>query len=403
MVEQVNKRQPTQDEVRTRPETWMRQVRHLRSRFELFNAADRREQAAARPFGTDPEPSLWARVTQTRSETRGLGYPIAHWTEGDNRLRHYRGHDRDLLYLAIPLRGDFGIDCQLSARPGQAIRLAYGGLAVGPRPDPKALDRSQFARPMGDVLVSPPLEKLGDWLAFRLAIKGGRLSATINGRKVHETPVPPDGDPWVTILSQGMESGTVRNFAITGNPSIPQKLNLSALPDLSGWLPDEYLEGMVGDYPDWDKQGEEITGRLREGAPGSKQESLLVYHRPMLEDGRLTYEFYYDPGKVMTHPALGRTAFLLEPDGIKIHYLTDGAFERSGLASDNTIDEPDNRRGPASIPLKPKAWNRLELSVTGDHVALRLNDQPVIERDRARQPANIWVVSLLRRDFSSRA
>ncbi len=34
------------------------------------------------------------------------------------------------------------------------------------------------------------------------------------------------------------------------------------------------------------------TGRLREEPPGSRQESLLVYHRPLLEDGRMTYEFY---------------------------------------------------------------------------------------------------------------
>jgi hypothetical protein len=183
-----------------------------------------------------------------------------------------------------------------------------------------------------------------------------------------------------------MEAGTVRKLAITGNPTIPQKLKLSSAPDLAGWLADEYLESSSGDNADWDKLGEEITGRLREDAPGSKQESLLVYHRPILEDGRLTYEFYCDPGKVMVHPALGRMAFLLEPDGIKIHWLTDGAYERSGLAPDNTADEPENRRGSASVPLKPKAWNRLELRVAGDRVALSLNDQPVY--DRAIEPLN---------------
>jgi hypothetical protein len=259
-------------------------------------------------------------------------------------------------------------------------------MAVGPKLDLKLLDRSQFGRPLGDVAINPPLEKLGEWYAFRLAAQKGRLTASINGRKVHETPLPPDCDPWVTILSQGMESGSVRNLTITGNPVIPHKLNLAAAPDLAGWLPDEYLEGMVGDNADWAKFGEEITGRMHEEASGSRQESLLVYHRPMVEDGRITYEFYYDAGKALVHPALGRTAFLLEPDGVKIHYLTDGAYERIGLAPDNALDEPEGRRGPASIPLRSKAWNRMKLGVAGDRISLRLND--VLIYDRAIEPVN---------------
>jgi len=88
----------------------------------------------------------------------------------------------------------------------------------------------------------------------------------------------------------------------------------------------------------------------------------------------------------MVHPVLGRTAFLLDPDGVKIHWLTDGAYERKGLAPDNTADEPESRRGPASIPLKPKAWNKLELNLAGDRVALSLNNQPIY--DRAIEPVN---------------
>ena len=100
----------------------------------------------------------------------------------------------------------------------------------------------------------------------------------------------------------------------------------------------------------------------------------------MLEDGQIAYEFYYEPGKVMVHPALDRLAFLLEPDGVKIHRLTDGAFERTGLAPDNITEEPENRRGPASLPLKPNAWNRLVLKLSGDKVTLELNDQAIYER-----------------------
>ena len=65
---------------------------------------------------------------------------------------------------------------------------------------------------------------------------------------------------------------------------------------------------------------------------------------------------------------------------MRVHRLTDGAYERSGLAPDNVLDEPQNRRGPASLPLKPKAWNRLSVEIKGDKVTLELNDQAIYER-----------------------
>jgi Domain of unknown function (DUF1583_N) len=91
-------------------------------------------------------------------------------------------------------------------------------------------------------------------------------------------------------------------------------------------------------------------------------------------------EFYFDPGDVMVRPMLDRLTFLLEAEGVKIHWLTDGAYERSGLAPENSRNEPNNRRGPAFLPLKPGAWNRLTLSLAGDRVALELNDQAIYER-----------------------
>src|SRR5262249_36056753 len=161
---------------------------------------------------------------------------------------------------------------------------------------------------------------------------------------------------------------------------IPEQLNLSALPDLTGWLANYYEETSAGNNPDWEKQGEEIVGRLKDDFPGSKLESVLFYNRPMLEDGEIAYEFFYEPGKANTHPALDRLAFLLEPDGVKVHRLTDAQYERTGLSPDNGAVEPENRRGPASLPLKAKEWNRLVLRLSGDRVALQLNGQLIYER-----------------------
>src|SRR6185312_2234483 len=193
----------------------------------------------------------------------------------------------------------------------------------------------------------------------------------------------------------------LRNFRLTGRPTVPGALELSALPDLTGWLADYYNERVDGDMPSWARNGDEIVGHSYPFDPfsmtdrwgnvdndklgsstarGSKQESLLRYHRPMLEDGEIRYEFFYVPGKTEVHPALDRLALLLEPDGVKIHWLTDGRFDRTGLSPANINDEPKHRRGPKRLPLKANAWNRVVVKLTGDVVTLSLNGESVYER-----------------------
>ena len=63
-----------------------------------------------------------------------------------------------------------------------------------------------------------------------------------------------------------------------------------------------------------------------------------------------------------------------------MHWLTDGPNERTDLKPDNATTEPANRRGPAELPLKAKAWNKITLSLVGDTVALKLNDVKIYQR-----------------------
>src|SRR5262249_19372576 len=118
----------------------------------------------------------------------------------------------------------------------------------------------------------------------------------------------------------------------------------------------------------------------------------LQYHRPLLEDGEMEYEFFYDPNKVTVHPTLDKLAFLLDKDAIKVHWLTDGPFERSGLTPDNTVVEQANRRGLASLPVKERNWNRLRLTLAGGKAILRLNDVEIYERTL--EPTNQRVFGL---------
>ena len=100
----------------------------------------------------------------------------------------------------------------------------------------------------------------------------------------------------------------------------------------------------------------------------------------MLENGAIEYDFFYDAEKACVHPTLDRLTFLLEPDGVRLHWLTDGHSDRSGVPFDNAKDEPACRIGPSKLPLKEKAWNRVRLSVIGDKVRIALNGVDVYKR-----------------------
>ncbi len=353
-----------------------RQFKNLRSRAIFLDEPGN----AGKPFGADPDAAPWARVTHPRAETRGTGNPIPRWTMKDGQIDHYPGHENDFFYLSIPLRGEFQLDCELTSFNWREIRVSYGGSTVGLKYDLKHIEQFQYGRYLKEITLVPPFTRIGDWYPFRLVVKSGRMSTFIDGRKIHEAPLAAECDPWLAFYAMGHLYGGARKIKISGNPVIPERVNLSALSDLTGWLADYYGESVGSNDADWDRRGDEIQGRLRTDSAGMKLESVLRYNRPLLEDGEIDYEFYYEPGKTMVHPAVDRLAFLLEPDGVKIHWLTDAQFDRSGLKPDNTAAEPENARGPASLPLKPKGWNRLTLSLAGDRVTLRLNQVEVYSR-----------------------
>jgi hypothetical protein len=355
---------------------WTDQVSHLRACARLMDELG----PGGPPFGTDPEIRDWARVTHGRAETRGTGDPIPHWSYRDGLFTHHPGHANDMMYLRAPLRGEFQIDCELAIFDWREMRVAYGGMTVSPKHDLKHVERWHFNRALPEITLNPPLERPDGWYKYRLVVKKGSMTSFVNGRQIHQAPLPPEFDPWLALQCAALNIGAARNVTISGRPIIPEQLNLSALPDLTGWLPEYYGDSVTGNGPDWEKQGEEIVGRLRDDFPGSKQESILFYNRPMLEDGEIAYEFFYEPSKAMTHPALDRLAFLLEPDGVKVHRLTDAQYERTGLSPENAAVEPENRRGPASLPLKAREWNRLVLGLSEDRVALRLNGELIYER-----------------------
>jgi hypothetical protein len=172
----------------------------------------------------------------------------------------------------------------------------------------------------------------------------------------------------------------VRNVRVTGAPIIPAELELSASQGLNAWLAEYYGETVGGDQAGWEKRGEEIFGRKLTEAPEGVRQSLLQYHRPMFEDGQIDYEFFYQAGEATVAPAVDRLALLIEASGVDIHWLTDAQYDRTGLPADNRTTEKENRRGPATLPLKDHEWNQARLTVQGDTVTLLLNGVEIYRR-----------------------
>jgi len=258
--------------------------------------------------------------------------------------------------------------------------LSYAGTALKLIHLRDRFELSHYGRNAVHVNFAPTLPDLGDWYDYRLVVQDGSCISYMHGQKVHEQRIPANPDPWLAFHSVAAFGGGVRNLKITGKPEIPERINLSEHLDLGEWIPDYYTESIDVENASWRKQEQEIVGRKIADTAGSNRQSLLKYHRPLLEDGEIEYDFYYEPGTTQVHPALDRLTFLLEPAGVRIHWLTDAQFDRTGLAPDNVFDEPARRRGPKTLPLKERDWNHVKLALKGDVASLALNGVEIYER-----------------------
>ncbi|MDA1231827.1 MAG: DUF1583 domain-containing protein [Planctomycetota bacterium] len=218
------------------------------------------------------------------------------------------------------------------------------------------------------------------------------VTTYVNGRLLHTQQLSVDHDPWIAVRNDYKNEGGGFNVRVTGQPEFPDSIRVTASPMLEGWLP--YFGGAVGwseslwqglyrgnraENPDADtKRGGGIFGSRETN--GIDYEPALFYHRPLLEDGTIEYEFFYRQDALTAHPAIDRLCFLMEPSGVRTHWLTDGIYDRTEISPDNVATELSNRRGPKSLPLMDNSWNHTSVKLTGDTVELTLNGQLVYQR-----------------------
>ena len=422
-------------------------------------------------FGTQPKTTQWRSVTRPRARTRGTGFPIASFDVISGEMAERGGHDFDAAYFQSPLRGNYEVTCRLSNFDWREAMLMGAGIANAL----KSTHKEVRITPAGKIVREQPIEKpiepqVFQWSNYKIVVKDGHFTSFVNGQKLYEEDLPAEHDPWLAVVGwAGQSSRAVRDIVISGKPTIPKELDLLGSPDLRGWATD-YFGSEWGQSPfEWKLDEIVLTSPQTVEADGArdrrKVEDIIRYHRPMLEDGEVSYEFYYDPevklaappnrnlsylganapkrtlkGKTMVHPALDRMVCLIEPDGVKIHWLTDGRWDRTGLTADNVdtsaltrrVSEGDRSTKPTEtsrseesdskddqtvrtaekedrserspsltrrvseagdanrakpLPLKPREWNSIKFRTKGDTLTIELNGDVVFTHNI--EPTNL--------------
>jgi hypothetical protein len=369
-------------------------------------------------FGTQPRAKQWRMVPQASAKSRGEGYPIASFDTLTGEISIRGGHDFDMAYFQSPLRGNYEVSCRLSHLGYRETILMAGGVASALRYSQTESRVMHVRTKIVEVPTPAPISpKVSNGFDYKIVVRDGHYTSYVNGQPLHEADLPVQPDPWLAVLGlAGHSSRYARNIVITGQPEIPSELDLLAAGDLKGWMTDYYGNALSQSPFVWTAQdGVLMTNQtpIRNEVPGRlKVENIIRYHRPMLEDGEISYEFFYDAetkltvddpnrrefvngvmrnaqhtvkGQSLVHPALDRMVCLIEPDGVKIHWLTDGRFDRTGLVPGNA-EVAGALRDPAAaarsdaatkLALKDFDWNAIKFAVKGDTLTITLNGQPV--------------------------
>lgn len=378
------------------------------------------------PWSSAPHLKQWQWVSRNHSWSSGLGLAAGHVTVDRGRAEFFGKRDDEYLLYVSPLRGNYSIECDCSGFGWREIHPFVAGVWMTPPWHHESIQIGEFFRVVGEVKLSPRLSRVDERLHWRVDVRDGVVSRYLNSRLLMRQTLPDHSDPWVIIRNQGTGTGKVQNVRIVGDPQIPHEVVLSelrtstpqtgvsetrvqtsgdsavrsgspnsrvqagaALPvslppatspltKLSGWLT-WHEDPWTPEKSTWkicDRTGEptQIVGHRLEGFSGAGRERLLRYQWPLIWDCDVHYEFYYSPGHHAVGPALGRLALLPNPQGVSIHWITNGLYESTDLDPLNQTAEGNTAAG---VPLEEKAWNRATLSVQGNQLRLTVNEQPV--------------------------
>lgn len=342
------------------------------------------------PYGTNPPLRQWHAVSQSTGWSHGIGIPAAVWQLRGDMVSNLASHDTEFLFYEVPLLGDFTLECECTCFGYKDTHPLVSGTWLAP-----TWNHSEFSigglttvRPNGQ--LAPKLSPVDEWLRYRIDIRDNVCRRYINGRLIHTEDLSANRDPWVAIRSPEYGRGNVKDIRITGQPQIPRSVSLvqrtsshedtdtavqRPVPDQwLPWLEDNDSGGDSIWHTDATSEQATLLGKRTPELQGTSAEQLLHYHWPIIVGhGRLSCEFFYRRGQIIANPALGRRVFLLKPDGVCQHWVTNGIWDHSD------VDPANLAASHTPVPLLDDAWNTAELQINGDTLVLSVNGQQVFE------------------------
>jgi hypothetical protein len=316
--------------------------------------------------------------------THARSSPLPRFHFNDRGVVKLSGHENDYLSLRSPLTGDFEVSGEVATYSGAFSELVVAGVAVSPVPDLPQVSIGGFAKGYRRQAITPPLQPIGTSSRFRVQADTTKATHFLSSREAYTDSDNEPSAPWIALRSWRRTHSAISELSIDGSPTIPNHIDLVSGKELRGWASYFDAEDGAGPGPwssivDSNSQwtlSSESTGEVA----GCNDENLLYYVRPLTWNAVITYEFEYQGESCAVHPCLGRWVFLIKPDGVWLHQLTDGRHEATGLRPDNAI-----RMGSSTEPTGLKqGWNRAELRIEEDRVSLWLNEKRI--GDRAIKP-----------------
>ncbi len=346
----------------------------------LFRVRSNDPQQAI-PKQAVPQQTLGAAMFDTFSRvdayTHARGNPLPRFHFNDRGSVKLSGHENDYLALRSPLTGDFEVASEVATHSGAFNELVVAGVAAKPTSDLQHVSIGGFAKGNYEQAITPAIQPIGTSSRIRVQSDAAKATHYWNSRDAYVDSLDEPSAPWVALRSWRRTQSAISEFSIVGSPTSPNHLDLISGKSLRGWasyFDSESNDGLghwnasVDDNGQWtlasDSSGEGL---------GCYDENLLYYVRPLTWNAVVAYDFEYQAESCLVHPCLGRSVFMIKPDGVWLHQLTDGRHDASAIRSDNAI-----RIASSKEPTRLKqGWNQVELRIESDRVVLMLNDHPL--------------------------
>ncbi|MES2789222.1 MAG: DUF1583 domain-containing protein, partial [Planctomycetota bacterium] len=351
--------------------------------------------------GVDPGLKWWRSGTDETALQHAAGQIRPWWVAHAGVVSHICGPERQFLYFLYPVAGTFEFTVDAYCGGWAEGNVGYGGLELLGVENGSQSEITPHG--LSETLHFPPIMRRAEQFnRHTIQVQPGSTRYLVNSMLVYEDKDPGQNAPWLALRVSLEQQSAFKNLTLTGQPEIPREVRLQAGDRLEGWLSNFYGETQppqrsigkpsptrpqeivtrnsdVNAY-DWAASEGVIYGRHQESVNKLPRPSRLYYHRPLEDGDTLSYEFFYEPDSIHVHPTLDRLTFVLDPQGVRLHWMTDGVHDvEQKLPVDNVIDQPDDRRGPSPLPLLPGKWNSAKISLQGSVVRLELNGQLIYE------------------------